>query len=288
MIDNFLFITIFLAQILIVSYYLPGRIRNRIRHVFITCPPDKYPNLYPKPVEYYQLALQLFWGVSLAILVAGLVILFVLVVKSPDLSASNPERWDQALVTAWFFVQMLPMVLLEIGVMKYYRAMRETNPKTTRTAALRPRRLFDFISPIWIGSAILAYVAFAAFIVYMRQFNYPWFGGYANIVGVTFANLLFAGVVAWNMYGKKLNPHQANEDRMKEIRLVAKQMAFMSIAITLHVTLSIALATWDSRHLQGPIMSLFYQLIALIAFQTVRTENIDFEVYKGDSLVRTA
>ena len=153
---NLLFIIIFFSQMLLLSYYLPGKIRNRIRYIFKTYPPSDFPKLYPKPIEVYKIFLNIFWGINVAIFVAGLLILVALFVYSPNLGPSNPERWDQALVAAWFFVQFLPMLLLEISGFKYYKRMREMNPSTTRMAALQPRRLFDrsasrfwFTSPLW-------------------------------------------------------------------------------------------------------------------------------------------
>ncbi len=66
-----------------------------------------------------------------------------------------------------------------------------------------------------IGIAIVTYVAFILFIIYVNQFDYPWFSGYLNIFGVTVLNLFLTGLILWQMFGKKLNPHQAYEDRTR-------------------------------------------------------------------------
>ena len=78
----------------------------------------------------------------------------------------------------------------------YFNLKRNTDSHTVRTAELRPRRLFDFVSPAVIGLATLVYVSFVAFIIYVRQFDFPWFGGYVNIAIVTAMNLFFAGSIA--------------------------------------------------------------------------------------------
>ena len=72
---NILFIIIFFSQMLLLSYYLPGKIRNRIRYIFKTYPPSDFPKLYPKPIEVYKIFLNIFWGINVAIFVAGLLIL---------------------------------------------------------------------------------------------------------------------------------------------------------------------------------------------------------------------
>ncbi len=95
----------------------------------------------------------------------------------------------------YFMVQFFPMILIEIWSFKYYKLMRKADSRTTRKAELNPRRLFDFISPTMIGMAMLVYFAFIVLILYIRQFEFPWFGGYWNIVGVTVGNLFFAGII---------------------------------------------------------------------------------------------
>jgi hypothetical protein len=160
--------------------------------------------------------------------------------------------------------------------------MRNTDSRTTRKAELQPRRLFDFISPKMIGLAVLVYLAFAVFILYIRQFDYPWFGGYENIVGVTATNLFFAGIIIWNMYGKRLDPYQAYEDRKRQIELLVKQMVFISIAATTYIAIDVVLAILDLRNLQPTVMSLYFQLIAVISLRALRLDTINFEVYKED------
>ncbi len=279
---NILFISLFLTQIFTLSFYLPRKVRNRINYVLKNYPPAQFPNLYTQSIEVYQMKVKMFWAFNLLILAAGMMIVVGLIVYSPDLSAANTERWDQALVAVWFFVQVFPMILMEIGAFSHFKRMREANSQTTRKALLQPRRLFDFISPALIGAAVIIYALFVALVIYMRQFDYPWFGGYANIAGVTIVNLLFAGMLFWKMYGKKQDPYQADGTRKEEIRLVAKQMVFTSIAVTIHIAMSILLAAFELRHLQSVAQIVYFQLIAIVGFQMLRVDQIDFEVYKSE------
>ena len=133
---------------------------------------------------------------------------------------------------------------------------------------------------------IITYIAFVLLILYIRQFDFPWFGGYWNIVAVTASNLLIAGLVFRYIYrGKKLDPHQAYEDRRRSIEILVKIMVFVSIASTLFIALIVVLAALDLRNLQPIIQSLFFQLMAVVCFQASRIDYINFAVYKEDRVV---
>ncbi len=252
-----------------------------MRYVFETYPPSTYPKLYPKPIEYYTKAQRNYRTMNLFILLAGLLILAVL------LGISRSGKWDHAIATWYFFLQMLPVMLLELSSLKEFKLMRNAHSRTTRKAELHPRRLFDFISPSIIGMAIITYVAFVLLVLYIRQFEFPWFGGYWNIVVVTAANLFFAGIILWYMYGKKLNPLQAYQDRTKHIELMVKIVVFTSIAGTLFIALNVILAALDLRHLQPIAQCLYLQLLAVICLQAYYRSDYTkhFEVYKEDPAV---
>ncbi|MFC1556210.1 hypothetical protein ACFL67_03920 [candidate division KSB1 bacterium] len=250
---------------------------SKIKYVFETYPPSTYPKLYPKPIEYYENARHNYRNLNLLILLAGLLLLAVLLVYP------RSGEWDRAIVTWYFMAQFFPILLVEIKSFKYYKLMRLTDSRTTRRAELKPRRLFDFISPRIFGLAVLVYFAFIVFIHYFRQLGIPWFAGYWNIVGITAINLFFAGIIIWNMYGKRLDPYQVYEDRRRQIELIVHQMVFTSIAATIFVTIEIALSGLDMRNLQPAVTSLYFQLIAAIGLRTLRIDKINFEVYKEDS-----
>ena len=139
--------------------------------------------------------------------------------------------------------------------------------------------------PTIIGIAIFVYFAFIGFILYVRQFEFPWFGGYWNIVIVTAGNFFFAGIIFWHLYGKKRDPYQAYEDRIRQMAVIVKQVVFISIAMTMYVVIIVLLASLDLRNLQPTVLSLYLQLVAVIGFQTLRIDTINFEVYKEDVLV---
>ena len=279
--EHMLFYFVFLGQILLISFYYPRKILSRMRYVFDTYPPSTYPKLYPKPIEYYEKARRNYRTINLFILLAGLLILAVL------LGYSRSGEWDHVIAQWYFLVQFFPVMLLDLSSLKEFKLMRNANSLTTRKAELHPRRLFDFISPTIIGMAIITYIAFILLVLYIRQFEFPWFGGYWNIVIVTAFNLFFAGIIFWYMYGKKLNPHQAYEDRIRHIEIIVKMLVFLSVAATMFIALSVVLAALDLRHLQSIAQCLYFQLLAVISLQGYYRSDYtkNFEVYKEDPLV---
>lgn len=274
--EHTLFHLVFLCQVLLISFFYPGRILRRMKYLFDTYPPSTYPKLYPRPIESYERTRRTYRIVNHFILALGLAILAVL------FGYSRSGEWDHAIAAWYFLLQCVPVMLLDLSSLRESRLMRRANSRTTRTAELQPRRLFDFVSPGLVATAIVTYVGFVLLVLYMRRFEFPWFGGYWNIVGVTIANLIFAAVIFRSMYGKKLNPHQASEDRMRQIETVVTILVFVSIAATLFVALNVVLAALDRRDLQPVTQSLYFQLLAVISFRAYRKDSTNYEVYKEE------
>ena len=227
--EHMLFYFVFLSQVLLISFYNPRNILSRMRYVFETYPPSTYPKRYPKPIEYYKKAQRTSRIMNHIILLAGMILIAML------LAISRSGEWDHVIAQWYFLVQFFPVMLLDLSSLKEFKLMRNANSRTTRKAELHPRRLFDFISPAIIGLAIFVYIAFILLVLYIRQFEFQWFGGYWNIVIVAAFNLFFAGIIFWYMYGKKLNPHQAYEDRIRHIEIIVKLLVFLSIAATMFI-----------------------------------------------------
>ena len=280
--NQILFYIVFLSQVLLISFYFPRTVLGRIRHVVQTYPPSSYPRLYPVPIEAVERAQRNYRIMNVLVLAAGLVLVFV-GFYSPSEEMLN---WDSdSVLTAYFFLQYSPLIIAGTAGLTYLKLMRKADSRTTRKAELQPRRLFDFVSPALIGLAIFVYGAFVVFILYVRQFEFPWFGGYSNIVAITGGNLLFAGAIAHSLYGKKKDPYQAYEDRIRQIGVAIRTLVWVSIFATTFVAISIALAAFELRHLNPLATSLYLQVIALISFRSFRIDDVDFDVYKADPLV---
>ena len=266
-----------LSQIIVLSYYLPKKVYDRIRYVLHAYAPSKYPNLYPEPVERYEKATRTYKWANVATFLVGLGLLTALILTT------RSGEWDSAIVTWYYMLQMSPLVLAELWAVRHYRQMREMDARTTRSAELQPRRLLDFVSPVLVGVAAFVYFAFCAFVVYIRQFDYPWFGGYLNIVIITAFNVVLGAIVIRKLRGKKLDPYQDHGDRMSQLGLVINQLFLMSIAATLYAAITITLASLELRHVQASANCLYFVVLFTIFYGKLRIDNLNFEVYRADS-----
>ena len=290
-----LFYLVFLSQILLISYYYQTKLRNRILYVLTNYPPAKYPKLYPRPYDCFaeeagKKGLRTFRNINLFIAAVGLAMLVAAIRSgySPSLKGG-----DEIFVLMYFMLQMSPFIYAEIRGFKQYKRMREVYVDRSRKADLNPRHLFDFISPAYIALAVLMYAASITYFLYNIGFDAPWEGEvYVTLVGVTGMNLLFVAMIAKNMYGKKIDPHQSSKDRLKRIEIVVKTTVFTSIGVSVFFMLT-GLADEFELEVYDPVLtSIYVQLIALfglgLEFRTARIETIDFDVYKENDPVTPA
>ncbi len=271
---------VFLSQVLFGCYFFPKIVLGRLRYIYDTYPPANYPRLYPKPIRTYESGLRRYRYTYNTLLVVGLLIFAAM------LAIAHDGDVDNAIVMGYFFVQSIPLILLDVAALKDAKMMRQANSARTRAADLRPRRFFDFVSPVFFGTAVFVYVAFVVFIAYIDQFRFPWFGGYLNVVGVTATNLFLAAIMAWKIYGKKTDPHQSDKDRATHIATTIKIMLSVSIAMTLFLIIDVTLSALDMRHLMPITLSLYFQILIAISIKAYDIDHRNFEVYKeGPSVV---
>lgn len=280
--EHMMFYVVFLIQIFLISFYFPRKVLQRMRFVVETYPPATHPRLYPVSVDAMEKAQRIYRNLNLFALLVGLG-LVTMGVNSPG---EEMLHWDSGnVLTIYFFVQYLPLIVATSSGFTYFNPKRAADPRSTRKADLRRRRLFDYVSPALIGTAVFVYFAFVLFIIYIDQFGFSWFGGYLNIVGITAVHVFFATLIVRLMVGKRKDPYQASEDRERQIEVGVKSMVFVGIAATLFVTLEIGLHALDLQNLSPTVMSLYFQILALVSFREFRIDDTDFEVYRVDPAV---
>ncbi len=59
-------------------------------------------------------------------------------------------------------------------------------------------------------------------------------------------------------------------------------MVYISIEVTVYATFSIVVHTFEIRHFNSTFMSIYLQIIAVVAYQTLKIDNINFDVYKEE------
>ena len=282
--DNIIFYLVFLSQIILLSCYYPNQLLKQMKTVLTNYPPDQYPKLYPKPVEYYTRGQRIYQVTNLAILVTGFVLLIA--VFRGDQSPAN--KISEAVPFGYWVLQILPILIMELLGFTNFKLMRKADTKSTRYAELNPRRLFDFISPYVFGLAIIMYFACLLFFYNIHQFQFhPSNDTFVIFVTLTLMNLLFAGIIFKNLRGKKLDPHQAHADRMRQIETAIKSLFVMSIVASIFLITVEGMQELDlMRHLAS-LMSFYLQLTLVIGLgamlRKIKIEHIDFDVYKANA-----
>ena len=209
MTNNALFYLVFISQIILISYYYPKQILARVSYVFKNYPSEEYPKLYNKAPGYFELGARIYKVFNQIILTLGLMLLCVIGYWDFFDNVNPDANISQAIPFAFWVLQMVPMVLMEITGFAYFKIMRESNKRTKRSAQLVPRRLFDF--------AIISNVACILFFFYLDGLSFNLANDTFVIILTLLASNIVYGLIIWfNLNGTKINPLQATEDRLKQ------------------------------------------------------------------------
>jgi len=282
---NSLFYIAFLGQIFLLSYYFPKKILGRMQYVMDTYPPSQYPRLYPKPIEYYRRGQLGFKYATRFIVVLGFVILYAIIFLVDHSTFADDGYISEAWPAAYGIIQFLPLMVLEFSEFGQYKMMRKANVATTRTADLRRRGLFDVVSPVLVVLAVSLIVGAILLDLYVHQFTIEW--GHDTVeraITLTLTNSLLAGLGAWLLYGKKLNPHQGPGDRNKQISTNLHSFLYVSMAMSVFFMTQAVDDIYNLDFLDATLMTLYFQVIAFLSLghglREQKLEDIDFEVYK--------
>jgi hypothetical protein len=279
-----LFYIAFLSQIFLMSYHFPNKLLARMRHVLATYPPETYPKLYPAPVENYKMAHLAFKYACRFILALGLVIFLALMFWVDHSTFADDGFISEAWPAAYGMIQFLPFMALEFSEFSHFKQMRMVNTASRRSAELRRRALFDLVSPALLGTALLLYAGSILFDLYAHDFDVSWGHDTAQraiVMTATFA--LLAVIGAWNLYGRKQDPHQSAEDRNQRISVNLKSLLYVSMALSVFIGLSAADDIYNLDHVDALIMSIYFQACALLSLgyvlRNTKTSEINFDVY---------
>ena len=291
--ETILFCFVFLSQVLLISGFYARRVISRRRYVLQNFPPSTHPKLYPQPIEYYERVLRNFARLNHVIVFAGLLIIVGLIFGTlggtwdgmivTPWSASG--EWDAAIVTPFFLVQVFASMSMDLWSIKHKKAMAKAPPPRVRTTELRPRRLFDFVSPTMLIVAAFTNVAFIAFVLYYQRFEFPWFTAAGNIAIVAAMLLAFSVSIAIALSAPRPDPYQAPEDRRTAIKLLVQQALAFCVAIPVLNAAQLIIKLFDQDLLEPVIASLYCQGCALALLWPLyryRADKVDFDVYRRD------
>jgi len=246
----------------------------RIHTIFKNYPPNKFPKLYPESIDKYKKLAKRYQIMNHLIIVLGfgLIMWFYVTPRTGE--------WDHVILFWYFMFQFTPNMGIELWSRKTHKAMRLLNQDAQKEAALQPRRLTDFVSKEFLGTVFAIYVIFVGFNVYIDQFNYPWFGGYLNVLIISGAYLFFGLIIYKAMYGKVQNPHQSYEDRKTDIQTIIRQILSIAIAATLYAMLQISMKAYGLESFKAISLSLYFHVIGFLSMQWPHLAFINFDVYK--------
>ena len=274
------FYAVFISQILIFSHYT-HKMLKRIKYVAVHYPPTTHPKLYPNiSIDDAKIkvkkGLRLFKFMNISIFIIGCTLVIAAMMTGYEPLGNGEEDF----VALYAILQFSPLIILEISSFKHFKMMRNANEDSTRKADLQPRHFFDFIAiPIFCIAALM-FIASIAFELYIGE-------TFFLIITLFVVHIYFAILIIWNLHGKKLDPHLASKDRIKQISLIIKTSVFTSIGISIFFMSDSAVDYFNLDYLDPLIISIYFQAIAIVGigtiFRTTKIEDFDFDVYKSDA-----
>lgn len=281
-----IFYILFLSQILLFSVYIPNKIYQRMRYVITHYPCYQYPKLYPQPIENYHRFHGKYRLANWLIAAAGLVTLTLSIVFNNKGEFIEP----QVLVWLFFMVQFMPVMMIELSEFSQFKMMRTADRSSVRSATLSPRSLASFIAPKWLYVALITLLIAIVYSFYLEDFTISIEGSAVFSAGILFSvNAFFAGLIYWNLYGKKLNPHQTETDRQKVITVAIKSLVFISISASIFLMVTLSIKEYQLHSLAPLAMTIYLQVIALFSLGnsigSIKVDELNFDLYKKGSLL---
>lgn len=267
MIEVYLFLAVFPAQILAMSVLYPVGFSRMIRKSLAKVPTERLAELYPgvDVGDAHERFLARYRVANALTIVIGLALFgwFISYMQQP--------AWDEgrvgAILTAYFLLQSVPIAVTAWFMTRFDKLHRRTSPDAKRKAVLQRRGPFDFVSPYVVLLAILSYFLFVAFNFYVARHPFPGYAGpFVNIAIVTLMFVVLGGVMYWFLYVRKLDPLQSHADRMGMLRMLMNTYAWMAILIPLFLSFGFArklldLETWNP--LAGTVGFLIFSILSL-------------------------
>lgn len=275
----FLYIAV-IGQLYIMSYYYPQKIFARIEYILTNFPASTHPKLYPAEFgeDKARRGLKRYKLITRSTLFIGVVgIIALTATKTPI---------NDAMVCLFGMAQFIPFLLLELSELRQYKLMRTENEDHTRTADLKRRSYFDYVSPFKFSIAVLMLALYLTFNLYRNDFNLSWGSdGLITLVTIIGVHVYFTVVVIWIMYGKKINPHMENKDRDRHIGGVVRTTYYVSIAVSTFMLIYGSLQHYQLDPWEPVALSIYFQLCVFLGIGTMlktnKLEKLNFDVYRN-------
>jgi hypothetical protein len=263
MIEIYAFFAMLALLILTVSVMHMAVLVRFLRLKTAEVPDEYFAQLYPG-VDRQQSTEQFvtrYRAAHAVIALSGALLLSWLInyMRQPDWD----KRWVIFPLVVYFVLQWLPMAVAALAGFKHLKMFKSFLVQAKRKAVLKRRGLFDFVSPIIVAVAALAYLLCIGFVVYMLT--------------EPLARLLFIGAVTFNyvltaltiyklLYGKKSDPFETHTGRLYNIALRAKSSIYSCIAVALFMSFIVAVIRSDLQRWIPFALAAFLTIVTLITF----------------------
>lgn len=281
---SIILLLVVISQVWLLSYFYPKQVVKRINYVLTHCSEQDYPKLYPVTSERINTIKFIYQALNylLILIGAGLILYFTYFV--PDYRKHINILDDLPLLFG--IVQFMPLFILELLGYKHLKLMRQQNTQTSRKAGLQPRLLFNFVSPVYLALAVLTYISFIIYELFLCNFVLN-FDAAIKIGTVTLTNIMFIILAMANLYGKKRDPYQGTEERNKQTKFVFESFVFISIFMTIYLMMHSWVNVYELNNLEVLINSLYFQVLALFSIGALlgrfKISKMNFNVYKADT-----
>ena len=263
MIEVYAFLAIFTVQILAFSVLVPARLIKYSRSKDAEIPDAVYAKLYPGIDR--KLAGKKFWSRFRAahrvIAVLGLGLVAWMLGNMQLLGQTKAVMFP----VFYFLLQVLPMFFMAYIGIRNITVLRTSLQERKRTAVLKRRRLFDFVSPLRLILEVLVYLLFVAFMLYLMYVakNPIQKGiGYQMLAAITLGFALTQGWLFWRVYGRKV-PLESDADRMHSTGVQAKGSVYGTILSVMLVGLVITLPRLGLQTWLPFTLSAFFVILSL-------------------------
>jgi len=277
MTGQLLFIMAFCSQIFLLSIYFPSRVLARIKYVLSHYPPSTHAKLYPKPTRTYVKSMAFYKWINIFNLLLGLAILYF--IYNGDLVGE--EGINPMLPWAYFMLQMLPTMLLELFGFKLSKLMKKQDNRTLKTTTLQARGLTFYISPRLLTAVALFFLAFVVFSFYLYDFRLDSEALLLSLI-LLGGHVFYIVVGSYLVYGKRFDPYQSQQDRARMVSISLSIFSYVMIACSVFLAIIAYIDVYQLKSSLPLLMSLFLQFLAIISLGYMlhnnRLEDINFEV----------
>jgi hypothetical protein len=277
--NSYLFLSLFFAQGLIISFLLPVLLVKKIQEVINEHPEKSHPKMYPVSARKIQDGLRRFLTINQFIFGVGL----LMIVHAFSTEASDLLGWDnKAVISMFFFMQIMPLIFAQKSGFAFFKKMREANLSTKRVASLESKKWTDYISPSIVAVLVTLQLMFVGLVEYFQRHSFDGFGGYTNLVILFFSNAMLIGTIYWAIYGRKIDPLQPEHVRKNQAQTIVNLCVFSCIFGLVFVMLNLFLASSQFRPYIDISICIYNSLLVIVGYRLFINIDFDFDVYKDN------